>query len=49
MWWIAGIWGGGVCFVGVCFGSGMSILGLHITYVVNVTSLIFREVTACSE
>ena len=28
----------GVCFVGVCFGSGMSILGLHITYMMNVTS-----------
>ena len=26
---------------GVCFGSGMSFLGLHIIYVMNVTSLIF--------
>ena len=42
-WWIAGIWGWGVCFVGVCFGSGISILGLHITYMMNVTSLIFLE------
>ena len=33
--------GRGVCFVGVCFGSGISILGLHIIYVMNVTSLIF--------
>ena len=40
-WWIAGIWGWGVCFVGVCFGSGISISGLHIIYVMNVTSLIF--------
>ena len=39
------VWGGGllgcregVCFVGVCFGSGMSFLGLHIIYVMNVTS-----------
>ena len=38
--WIAGIRGWGVCFVGVCFGSGISILGLHIIYVMNVTSLI---------
>jgi len=30
-----------VCFVGVCFGSGMSFLGLHIIYMMNVTSLIF--------
>ena len=28
-------------FVGVCFGSGRSILGLHIIYVMNVISLIF--------
>ena len=27
-----------VGFVGVCFGSGISILGLHIIYVMNVTS-----------
>ena len=27
--------------MGVCFGSGMSFLGLHIIYVMNVTSLIF--------
>ena len=40
-WWIAGIWGGGVGFVGVCFGSRMSFLGLHIIYMINVTSLIF--------
>ena len=39
--WIAGIRGWGVCFVGVCFGSGGSILGLHIIYVMNVISLIF--------
>ena len=29
---------GGVRFVGVCFGSGMSFLGLHIIYVMNVIS-----------
>ena len=40
-WWIAGIWGGGVGFVGVCFGSRMGFLGLHIIYMMNVTSLIF--------
>ena len=35
--WIVGVqWGWGVCF-----GSGISILGLHIIYVMNVTSLIF--------
>ena len=35
-----GCWvlGRGVCFVGVCFGSGRSFLGLHIIYVMNVTS-----------
>ena len=27
--------------MGVCFGSERSISGLHITYVMNVTSLIF--------
>ena len=27
--------------MGVCFGSERSILGLHITYMMNVTSLIF--------
>ena len=37
-WWIAGIWGGGVGFVGVCFGSRMGFLGLHIIYMMNVTS-----------
>ena len=26
---------------GVCFGLGMSFLGLHIIYMMNVTSLIF--------
>ena len=36
--WIVGIWGEGVCFVGVCFGLERSILGLHITYMMNVTS-----------
>ena len=40
-WWIAGIWGGGVGFVGVCFGLRMGFLGLHIIYMMNVTSLIF--------
>ena len=39
--WIVGIWGGGVGFVGVCFGSRMGFLGLHIIYMMNVTSLIF--------
>ena len=39
--WIVGIWGWGVGFAGVCFGSGRSILGLHIIYMMNVTSLIF--------
>ena len=40
--WIVGVqWGGGVGFVGVCFGSRMSFLGLHIIYMINVTSLIF--------
>ena len=35
-----GCWdsGRGVCFVEVCFGSGISILGLHIIYVMNITS-----------
>ena len=37
--WIVGVqWGGGVCFVEVCFGSGMSFLGLHTIYMMNVTS-----------
>ena len=37
--WIVGVqWGWGVCFVGVCFGSGRSILGLHIIYMMDVTS-----------
>ena len=27
--------------MGVCFGSGISFLGLHIIYMMNVTSLIF--------
>ena len=36
--WIAGIRGWGVCFVGVCFGSERSFLGLHIIYVMNVIS-----------
>ena len=38
-----GCWdsGRGVCFVEVCFGSGISILGLHTIYMTNVTSLIF--------
>ena len=36
------VWGVGLLgFAGVCFGSGMSFLRLHITYVMNVTSLIF--------
>ena len=35
---LGGIRERGVCFVGVCFGSGRSILGLHIIYVMNVTS-----------
>ena len=34
--WIVGIWGWG-CVL----GSGMSFLGLHIIYMMNVTSLIF--------
>ena len=25
--WIAGIWGWGVCFVGVCFGFGTKLFG----------------------
>ena len=37
--WIVGVqWGEGVCFVGVCFGLERSILGLHIIYMMNVTS-----------
>ena len=47
--WIAGIWGWGVCFMGVCFGSGRSFLGLHIIYVMNVISLIFCGVTVRGE
>ena len=40
--WIVGVqWGGEWGFVGVCFGLEMSFLGLHIIYVMNVTSLIF--------
>ena len=38
---LGGIRGGGVCFVEVCFGSGMSFLGLHTIYMMNITSLIF--------
>ena len=39
--WGVGLLGcsGGV--VGVCFGSGRSILGLHIIYMMNVIPLIF--------
>ena len=46
-----GCWvlGRGVCFVGVCFGSERSILGLHIIYMTNVTSLIFCGVTVRGE
>ena len=35
--------------MGVCFGSERSISGLHITYVMNVISLIFFGVTVWGE
>ena len=40
-WWIAGIRGWGCVLWGCVLGSGMSFLGLHIIYMMNVTSLIF--------
>ena len=37
--WIVGVqWGGEWGFVGVCFGSGISFLGLHIIYMRLVTA-----------
>ena len=40
--WIVGVQWGGECVLWGCVsGSGRSILGLHITYMMNVTSLIF--------